>query len=315
MKKEPNFFVVGAAKAGTTALAGYLERHPQVYMSPIKEPNHFSQDIKLDGFEPFYKSHYKRFKIEEYLANPVLKKRHSEFVQDWDDYLQLFRDAGDLKAVGEASTAYLYSGVAAAEIRRRIPDAKIIMILRNPVERAYSHYKMDLSSGAVSRSFAEEFKKDVAASLKGWGITHLYRELGLYHDQVKRYLDLFPREQIRIYLYEDWVADNHAVLDDLALFLETSPFQVEKRVVSNRINKIPANAKLTNFVRHSGLKTLLRRVLPEPLQTGLKNRFYKPPGRLSPAVREEMYTSFKDDIERLEDLIGIDLSNWHPPSL
>ncbi len=310
MKKEPNFFVVGAAKAGTTALAGYLERHPQVYMSPIKEPNHFSQDIKLDEFELFYKSHHKRFKIKEYLASPVLEKRHIEFVPDRDDYLQLFRDAGDLKAVGEASTTYLYSEVAAAEIHQKIPNAKIIMILRDPVERAFSHYKMDRSGGVVSGTFREEFDKDISAKKKGWGITHLYRELGLYHDQVKRYLDLFPKEQIQIYLYEDWVADNQAVLDDLAAFLGISPFNVEQ-IVRNQIAVMPVSGRLLKFLRYSGLRSVLSRLLPSAFREQLKKGFYKKDTLwLCEDEKRQVYQFFKEDIDQLEKLIGKELCQW-----
>jgi hypothetical protein len=132
----PNFFVVGAPKAGTTSLYHYLDQHPQIFMSPIKEPNYFATEIRPENFgdelQPQVAEDLRE--LQEYLQGPMREKRFGGLVSQWDDYLRLFQSVETEKAIGEASVCYLWSKTAAANIRSRIPGAKIIMILRNPAE-------------------------------------------------------------------------------------------------------------------------------------------------------------------------------------
>ena len=145
--RKPNFFIVGAAKAGTTALYYYLKRHPDVFMCPIKEPHYFSSDIRYENFSTFHKRVHSKLKIRDYLQNSQLYEVHIDWVTGWMDYLALFRESNGEKAIGEASTGYLYSESAAANIAEKCPKAKIIIVLRDPIERAFSHYKMYFISG------------------------------------------------------------------------------------------------------------------------------------------------------------------------
>ena len=155
MVKKPNFFLVGAAKSGTTTLSKMLEAHPEVYLSPIKEPNYFSKDILPEKFEPVYRKNT-FFADKTYFSQKPLKKVHLSFVREEKEYMALFEDAGNEKAIGECSTSYLYSSEAAEEIRKFQPDAKIIVILRNPVTRAFSHYLMGLRFGYSSLDFRKQ---------------------------------------------------------------------------------------------------------------------------------------------------------------
>ena len=147
--KVPNFFIAGAAKSGTTAVARYLEKHPQVYMSPIKEPSYFARDI-IPGLQP---SNWQRNQrgLEKYL-NGSMEERRGGCVLEWDSYLKLFRNATKEIAIGEASTAYLISPNAPLEIRSEIPHARIIIMLRNHVERAFSTYLMFCRNGRLRAS-------------------------------------------------------------------------------------------------------------------------------------------------------------------
>ena len=217
--KKPNLFIVGAAKAGTTSLHKYLDQHPDIYMAPIKEPHHFSSDINFEEFNENYKQQV-RFDLKRYLTQKRLTNKHIAFIEDKEKYLELFREANNEKYFGEGSNGYLYSKVAAKEICDFNPHARIIILLRNPVDRAFSHWLMDFrNTDNDIGNFVEALEADYKGKYKGWGVSHLYVELGRYSNQVKRYLDNFPKEQIKIFLYEDFRKNNLHVLNDIFRFL------------------------------------------------------------------------------------------------
>ena len=165
----PNFIVVGAAKAGTTSIYQYLSQHPQVYLSPIKETNYFAKDIPLDKIR---KDYYKggELDVAAYVATNLEEQIHIAFVSQWEHYQKLYKNVKDQKAIGEISNSYLHSSVAAKEIYAVNPDMKIIMILRDPIKRAFSHYKMTLRVGLVKDTFYEEVQRDYAAREKGFRV-------------------------------------------------------------------------------------------------------------------------------------------------
>ena len=176
----PNFFIVGAANSGTTSLYGYLKQHPDVFMPALKEPHYFAQ------VSPSHEQRYLRTIIREEAA-----------------YLRLFHRAEGYKAIGEASPSYLWEANAPYRIRRAIPHAKIIILLRDPVERAYSHYLMDVREGLQNLPFHEALREDRNQRKKGWSVSHLYVELGLYAEQVRRYLEAFGSDRVLILMFEE----------------------------------------------------------------------------------------------------------------
>ncbi len=178
----PNFFVVGAAKAGTTSMYRYLKQHPDVYMPTVKEPHWFSrlEPNPGQGFRP---------------------------VTSEEAYLSLFEGWRGERAVGEASPSYLWDPKAPDRIARSVPDAKIIVLLRDPVDRAFSHYLADARHGIQGRPFHEALRADHASPTKGWGKSHLYVELGLYCGQVSRYLERFGEGDVLVLFFEEVFAD------------------------------------------------------------------------------------------------------------
>ena len=127
----PNFFVIGAVKSGTTALHRFLSLHPEVYMSPIKEPNYFSQsDMKQDLYITNYRNSIS-CDLKQYLNGPMAKTIHIADVASWTDYTQLFRNVQYERAIGESSNSYLFCPSTAKSIAARIPTAKILAVLRN----------------------------------------------------------------------------------------------------------------------------------------------------------------------------------------
>ncbi len=151
MPRLPTFFLVGAPKAGTTSLYHYLDQHPQVYMSAIKEPHVFAAEVREENFDPELRRGIARDTrgVREFLSGSMRRKRFSGIVADWEGYLRLFADAGAELALGEASACYLWSPTAAERIAGRIPDAKILVMLRNPAERAFSQYLHGVGNGAI----------------------------------------------------------------------------------------------------------------------------------------------------------------------
>src|ERR1700722_13551212 len=130
MPNLPSFFIVGAPKAGTTSLYHYLDQHPEIFMSPIKEPNYFASEIRNENLAEELRELADKDLTEqrEFLRGAMTEKRIGGMISEWADYLKLFQNARDEKALGEASVCYLWSRTAAENIRAKIPGAKIIMV-------------------------------------------------------------------------------------------------------------------------------------------------------------------------------------------
>jgi hypothetical protein len=311
---NPNFLIIGAAKCGTTSLYHYLRQHPEVYMSPIKEPNHFSTDILPSEFSSEYKLYErsKQLNVAEYVKGDMKTEQWGAYVHDEHIYNQLFKFASGYKARGEISNSYLYSGVAARNIFEKHPDMKIVAILRQPAERAYSHYLANLRDGRTTLSFRDEVQFDDAKTRHGWGISHLYYELGLYAEQIERFQKLFPADQVRIYLFDDLKTDNKALTQDLFRFLgiETET-AIDYKEKFNEA-RIPKNATLIKTITQTGLKRKIFRALPESLKENIKSLFFKkdPVPKMSSADREWMTSRYKNEIIRLQGLLQRDLTTW-----
>lgn len=193
----PNLFIVGAVKSGTTSLYAYLKQHPDIFFPEMKEPHFFAKPA------------------------PSRAQRHLiTFIGDEAEYLRLYEDGKDRRFRGDASPSYLWSAPAASRIAEVSPDARIIVIVRDPIERAYAQYLMDYSEGAIDRPFFEALRRDWERPDKGWGVSQLYVELGLYTEQIRRYRALFGSDRVLVLLLEDLKKDVRGVLARIARFLE-----------------------------------------------------------------------------------------------
>lgn len=310
---KPSFFIVGAAKAGTTSVADYLSQHPQIYMCPVKEPHYFAKDIRLQDLRPILKKRLRNLDLDAVMKSEGKTKLHRAFITDPDVYYQLFSFADKELIAGEASPSYLYSEVAAHEIHSYNPDAKIIILLREPVSRAFSHYLMDLRLDYTNGTFEEALTEDAAAATNSWGSRSHYRELGLYSAQVKRYMNVFPENQIFLLLYDELQADTAAVVQKILRFL-----QVESDVTALDLSaKNTAVVSRFNLGLQSALsekiKTRLKPMLGESaLKQKLKKFFYKKPEQSRPAPATEIMLKeyFSKDLQELERLTGINLQTW-----
>jgi hypothetical protein len=312
---HPNFFMVGVVKGGTTSLHQYLDQHPEVYMSPIKEVNYFSRlDIDERNFAKAY-AHDVDVDLKKYLSGDMKHTIHIAHVTNEQDYLKLFSKVKDEKAIGEASNSYILYEHAPVLIHAAYPKAKIIMMLRNPAQRAFSQYVMNLRLGKTkSQDFIQEIEADDQQAVKGWGANHQYLSIGLYYEQVKRYLDVFPKEQILICWYDEYKKDADKVVKTLFRFLEVDEnFKVD---TSTKLNEagVPKFRQLNYLINQLGVVSWAKRKLPRGWREPFKKWMYTADKQVLPTMQpsEKAYliNYYKEDIIQLGKLLDKDLSHW-----
>jgi hypothetical protein len=206
----PNFFIVGAARSGTSSLHEYLSRIRGIHMSPIKEPNFFADEVGVLALH----------------------------IKEEEKYLSLFQPKDGEVMLGESSVSYLCDTKAASRIHARIPDARIVIILRDPIERAYSQFLYDLRFGYEPNfDFFKAVEDDYFSERKGIGYACMYVECGLYSRQIQSYYDLFGRNRVKVIIFEDeFRPKTKETVQDIVYFLglrSTVPDNVVKRVVNS----------------------------------------------------------------------------------
>ncbi|HMZ88326.1 MAG TPA: sulfotransferase [Chitinophagales bacterium] len=313
MAAKPTFLIVGAVKAGTTSIHEYLQMHPEVYMSPVKETNHFSDaDMLFDHFNVDYKQDINA-NLEKYLAGPMDKKIHIAHVRTAEQYAALFKNVTSQKAIGEVSNSYLYLPSTARAIHKALPDVQIVMILRNPVERLYSQFLMNLKLGKiVEKDLLKEIEADQVKPVKGWGVSHLYLEVGMYYEQVKRYLDIFDKNKVCILYYDDYKKDPTGTMQSLFKFLGVDATFTPD--MSKRYNEagMPRFGKLNYWLTQIGVYGLVKRIFPSNLKERLKSLIYTKENipTITAEEKEYLINYYRKDIEQLQLLLNKDLSNW-----
>lgn len=315
--RVPNTFVVGAAKSGTTALWYYLGQHPDVYLAPVKEPHRWAEDLRLSS-HPFLARHPELFlprgAVDFWTARmgPVTDGLGA----DPDSYPSLYAAAGAQRVVGEADPAYLLSEVAAERIAAHHPDARIVMVLRHPVEVVHSLHAM-LRLGANEPHW--DVADAVAASRDrpvgdppGHDAWTRYLEVVRFAPQVRRYLEAFPREQVLVTLFDDLRADVvawlHGVQDFLGVARHTPsdlrPANDSRMARSPRLHRLLLDPPPT-------LARVLRRLPPAVrVRAMAANMTAVPRDPLPPALRRELTAELAPDVRELADLIDRDLSHW-----
>ncbi|OGF53200.1 MAG: hypothetical protein A2Z21_05560 [Candidatus Fraserbacteria bacterium RBG_16_55_9] len=296
----PNFLIIGAPRSGTTMLYEGLKQHPEIYMSSDKEPWFFA----LEGNK-----------------EPFRGPRDLQGVRDLEEYRALFRGARGKKAIGEASTLYLYSPEAPHRIQQHIPHVKLIASLRNPVDRAYSNFLQHVAQGREAEDFEAALNAEEERMKRGWAPFWCYRRMGFYAEQLSRYMALFHSEQLLVFLYEDIERDLLGVSRKIFQFLGVDEAFMPDLSVMRNVSGIPKN-QLAHRVVDALLtgarpvKAFLRPLLPRGLRwhliarlTDLKNRnLVKPP--LAPEMRKKLIQVYRGDILKLQELIQRDLSSW-----
>lgn len=299
--KQPNFFIVGGPKCGTTALSEYLRTHPQVFISQPKEPHFFALDFP----------------------------RHRAVTQ-WADYLDLFSAADEFSCVGEASVFYLYSTVAAREIKKKCPNARILVMLRNPVELAVSMHGETLKGRAENvTDFAKAWRLAPARAAgreiprhAGEPKTLLYDQLPLLGQQLQRLLHVFDKAQVKWIFFDDFVTETAAVYREVVSFLGV-PDDGRKDFPQINAQKRARSQNLAQFTQRPPRK-IVDTVVSVKKRLGIKrlgildalrrlNFSRARHAALSPELLAEMRTHFAADVRLLEELTGRDLTHWLQP--
>jgi len=276
----PNFFIVGAPRSGTTSLYEYLKKIPEIYMSPIKEPNFFSLSLDLNFL----------------FTKPVRNE---------SDYLKLFNNAKNQKCIGEASSNYLWDIQAPKLISKIIPKAKIIIILRNPIERAYSHYLMHISNGSETRSFKEVIQEAQKPTTTDY--VRRIIEAGFYNEQILNYQKFFPKSQMKIFFFEDFNKNTKQVIKDISNFLEIDSLIPNNLEIKYNQYSIP-RGKFSSFILSNKIiKKIAKILLSESLGTYFIKKIFnkkvlKP--KLDPTEKFILEKIYKNDSQNLQKTLG-----------
>jgi hypothetical protein len=288
----PNFIVVGAAKAGTTALYWYLSEHPAVYMSPVKETNFFAYGLDAGGRLLYGDPDVHRFPIKSL-----------------PEYERLFESVNGATAIGEASPIYLECPQAAARIRTLIPSARIVCSLRQPVERAYSDYLMYLRRRGRRFDPARELTATAA-----WARPDSrWMQVSRYHQQLTRYFETFPREQIHVQLIDDFRPSPVGAVQEVYRFVGVDPAFMPDFDTPHAPGGMPASTLLEGFLTSGAVVSAVKPWVPVGLANWmrrLRTRNMRKPPALPAALRQELTAHFRDDIASTSRLIGRSLEHW-----
>jgi hypothetical protein len=288
----PNFFVIGAYKSGTTSLYQYLSQHPQVFVPRVKEPNYFAfAAAGQDGNTPAFR----------------------KSVRTRAEYESLYEEATHFAAVGDVSPEYMTSPIAAQMIRQNVPHAKLIAILRNPVERAYSDYLMYRRDGIEQLTdFAKALEMQAERASKS-DPTGYYISTGFYGEQLARYYEIFPAAQIKVFLMDELQSKGPRTLSQMFGFLGVDPAFVPTDLTIYNRSGVASNYLLNRLFQYrSVIAPLARRLVPGAwrarVRQGLEARLNKPP--LQPAIREFLVETYRTDVRLLERLTGLSCRHW-----
>lgn len=283
----PDFLVIGAYKSGSTALHEALRAHPQVFVPARKGPSFFAFDGVEEPDRPLPPG----------------------TVRGWEDYQALFEPAPAGSVRGEVSPEYLANPRAAGRIRERVPDARLVAILRNPVERAFSDYLMYVRDGLEPETDfgraldAQEARRHDAAP------TGYYVETGFYGRQLRPYFEAFPRERIQVHLFEDFAADPDAVLRSLFAFLGVDPALGAAPERAVNVSGVPRNALVAAAVRGGRrLAPLLPAAVRRRAKATLARGLDRP--ALAPKHRSRLVELYREDVAELERLLERPLDGW-----
>jgi len=284
MSPRPNFFLIGAPKCGTTTLWKCLKSHSKIFMCTPKEPHYFS---RLSRGDP---------------------------ERAWEDYIDLFRGATDEPVVGEASTSSLMKPESASYIYDRIgEEVYLLAILRDPVERAFSHYLHFVRAGAEHDTFEEAIRKEEKRLENGTPVTHAYRNLGMYGSRLAPFYEYFGSDRIKVVLFEDFIDRPGDILREIGHFLGIdASFDVEKGLQENhRPPSTSRRAQVLDWLCAGWYQYGIHRGRVFRAIDRYIVRNHQPQLAPRPEVRRQLFETYAEDLRRLSSLTGIDTDRWH----
>lgn len=292
----PTFIIIGAAKSATTTIHALLDQHPEIHMSWPKEPGYWA----FEADTPF----------RHHLVTPL-----DTMVTDSGDYQALFEPGRDAQARGESSTQYMTTPGLAKVLRERLPDVRLVAVLRHPVERAYSAYMHLVREGQeTERDFSQALELEEERRHQGFGNLWHYVHSGFYARLLRDYYEIFPPEQILVCLYDEFTNEPVKTLQKIFQHVGASAnFQPELKEKRN-VGGHPRSRMVMRLVKNpgiwkEGLKPILPRVWRRRMKETLLSVLMKKEA-LSPSCASRLSLIYREDMMELETLIGKDLGMW-----
>lgn len=290
----PNFLIIGVEKAGTSSIYNYLKQHPQVYMSPVKETNFLEKDWEN--------------------IDPSSRRIKRNGIYTFEDYCQLFKDVKDEIAIGEVSPNYLFHYQTSCErILRYVPNAKMMAIVRNPIDRAYSDYLMHIRDIiGKETSLSDHIRKSKKSYIIG---------KGFYYEPLKYFFDKFGHSKIKVFLYNDLCENSIDFMQDMYRFIRVDDSFCPNTSTKNQVAQVPKNKSLNKFLRkqnpvRSYISYALKYVLPYEVRQNIRSKLIelnsddKQKILMKAEERKQLVELYREDILKLQDLVQRDLSSW-----
>ena len=298
--RKVNFFIIGAAKSGTTSLGKYINEHPDVFMCPKKEPRYFALKDSKDTS----------------VMGPRGNILPLDGITDLEKYRSLFNDASNESIVGDNSPRYMEKSTKSSKhIFQYNPDAKLLAILRNPIDRSYSHFQMNVRSTVEDENY---INKD--GSLNEGVLTErlsdsFYVKKGMYGEQLSDFLDMFPQSQVKVVLFENLKNNPLLLIKSIYRFLEVDTSFIPDIGSKYNVGGIPKSSWLQQLIKSpSSLKSIAHKVIPNSLYTNMKWYIYKRNQRKAPelpaSVHKQLVNHYKRDIRKLQNCVDIDIGHW-----
>jgi len=279
---EPNFFIVGAPKSGTTNISYYLMQHPQVFMPENLEPYYFA---RLD----------------------IPQNYEREIISDEKKYLNLFKNTKSCRAIGESSPVYLYCPHSALEIKNRFPNSKIIISLRNPIEIAYSEYfSLKFMGFDKNRSFNELLDSSKEQLDQNEFHIDSLLEAGFYSKYIKRFQKIFSKNQIKIIIFEEYIKNTIPTINSILSFLDIDK-SIAFKTAPKGAYKVPRNFASQKLMNNSTFRKTAKFIIPTVARQKIGERFLvKESSRpvLKQNERQRLKEIYQDDVENLAKLLG-----------
>ena len=287
MPKWPNLFIVGAQKSGTSSIHEYLNQHPQIFMSPLKEPGFFHGNVS------------------KYTEHNVIRNE--------ENYLDQFKKAKNEILIGE-STSYLQDPDSPKLIAEKITDCKIIIVLRDPIQRLYSHYFHHLRSGIEKRSFSEMIRED---SYDDYDLNKQYNEKnreipniiqrGFYADQITRYLDSFRKTNIAIFIYEEFQGNFKNLINEIVKFLDLN-LNFDFKELEDNTFQIPKDGTVKTIFYNKTIRKLGDKILSSKTRAKLAKKiiYEKNPEKpnILPEDRKFLENLYYNDVLLTQEILG-----------
>jgi hypothetical protein len=279
---NPNFFIVGGAKCGTTNMSYHLMEHKHVFMPKLNEPYYF---CRLDVPNDF---------------------QRNSMIKDKTKYLDLFKNAKNCKAAGEATSAYLHCPHAPADIKEHFPDAKIIILIRNPIDRAHSAYFSYQFMHPDQRSFGEMIEDHENKIKKEEFFLYSILDPGFYSKHIKKFQSVFPPEQIKIIVFEEYIKNVESTIKSILNFLDLDT-NITLREQKKGAYRVPKNKISDKLLKNSGFRNIATKIIPTVYRQKIGDKFLvkqtKKPSMLS-QERKKLEGIYESEINELQNLLN-----------